>query len=185
MQQATTIEETLPVLVPVDFSAATNESLLLAAQQADFSSQPLVVLHVAHDNACRPNIYLRRNKQEQMLPIEEIAEIMLHDFMDKMREQHPDSAVLAKARMIVVSGLPATRILEIARQIEAGLIVMGGNGRSSLSKLIGGSVSERVIRQSPVPVTVIHSNGAVLEHGRNDVRRAEGAEPCQVSVGLG
>ena len=185
MLQTTAIEKTLPVLVPVDFSAAMNESLLLAAQQADCSSQPLVVLHVAHDNACRPNIYLRRNEQEQILPIEEIAEIMLHDSMDKMREQHPDSAVLAHARMIVVRGLPATRILEIARQIEAGLIVMGGNGRSSLSKLIGGSVSEKVIRQSPVPVTIIHSNGTVQEHGRNDVRRTDGAEPSQVSVGLG
>jgi nucleotide-binding universal stress UspA family protein len=185
MQQMTTIEETLPVLVPVDFSAATNESLLLAAQQADCSSQPLVVLHVAHDNACRPNIYLRRNEQEQMLPIEEIAEKMLHDLMDKMREQHPDSVVLAKARLIVVSGLPANRILEIARQIDAGLIVMGGNGRSSLSKLIGGSVSEKVVSQSPVPVTIIHSNRAVLEHGRNEVRRAGEEEPSRVSVGLG
>ena len=185
MQQTTTIEEILPVLVPVDFSSATNESLLHAAQQAECSSQALVVLHVAHDNACRPNIYLRRNEQEQILPIEEIAENMLHDFMDKMREQHPDSSVLANAKMIVVGGLPATRILEIARQIEAGLIVMGGNGRTSLSKLIGGSVSEKVIRQSPVPVTIIHSNGTVLEHGRKDIRRADGAEPSQASVGLG
>jgi len=185
MQQTTTIEEILPVLVPVDFSAATNESLLYAAQQAECSSQPLVVLHVAHDNACRPNIYPRRNEREQILPIEEIAEIMLHEFMEKMREQHPDSALLANARMIVVSGLPATRILEIACQIEASFIVMGGNSRSRLSKLIGGSVSEKVIRQSPVSVAIIHSNGVVLEHGRNDVRRAGRAEPSQVSIGLG
>jgi len=185
MQQTTTIEKILPVLVPVDFSSATNESLLYAAQQAEFSSQALVVLHVAHDNACQPNIYLRRNEQEQILPIEEIAEIMLHEFMDKMRKQHPDSVLLANARMIVVGGLPATRILEIARQIEAGLIVMGGNGRSSLSKLIRGSVSEKVIRQSPVPVTIIHSKGVVLEHGRNDVYRADGAEPSRISIGLG
>lgn len=185
MQQTTTIEKILPVLVPVDISSGTNESLLYAAQQAECSSQALVVLHVAHDNACQPNIYLRRNEQEQILPIEEIAEIMLHEFMNKMCEQHPDSAVLANARMIVVSGLPATRILEIARQIEAGLIVMEGNGRSRLSKLVGGSVSEKVIRKSPVPVTIIHSNGAVLEHGSYDVRRADEAEPSQVRVGLG
>ena len=185
MQQTTTIEKILPVLVPVDFSSATNESLLYAAQQAECSSQSLVVLHVAHDNACQPNIYPRRNEHEQILPIEEIAEIMLHEFMDNMREQHPDSAPLANARLIVVSGLPATRILEIARQIEAGFIVMGGNSRSRLSKLIGGSVSEKVIRKSPVPVTIIHSDGAFLQHGRSDVRRAAGAEPFRASAGLG
>lgn len=180
MLQTTIIEETL--LVPVDFSAASEEALLLAAQLAGCGSKPLVVLHVAHNSGHRQNTYLRRNEQEQILPIEER---MLHDYMAKISEQYPYSEVLANARMIVVCGLPATRIPEIARQIGAGLIVMGGNGRSSLSKLIGGCVSEKVIRQSPVPVTIIHSNGAVLERSGNDVRQADGAESSQVSVGLG
>ena len=50
---------------------------------------------------------------------------------------------------------------------------MGGNGRTSLSKLIAGSVSEKVIRQSPVPVTIVHSYGTVWEqHGEVEVRQA-------------
>jgi len=170
--QTTTTEETLSVLVAVDFSAASEEALLLAAQLAGSSSKPLVVLHVAHDSGHRPNIYPRRNAMEQMLPLEEIARRTLQDFMAKMREQHPDSEVLANAEMMVVSGLPATRIPEIARQTGAGLIVMGGNGRTSLSKLIAGSVSEKVIRHSPVPVTMVHSDGTTWEPGRVEVRQA-------------
>ena len=185
MHQATTKKETSPVLAPVDFSAAAAESLLLAAQQADCLSRPLVVLHVAHDTAGRSSIYRRRNKQEQILPIAAIAEIMLRDFLDGMRAQHPDSPELAKAKMIVVSGLPATRILEVAHQIEAGLIVMAGKGRSNLSKLLGGSVSEEVARQSPVPVTIIHANGTVVECGSNNMRRAGEADPSSARVGLG
>jgi nucleotide-binding universal stress UspA family protein len=183
MLQTPIIEAAL--LAPVDFSAASEEALLLAAQLANCWSKPLVVLHVAHGSGHRQNTYLRRNEQEQILPIEEIAERMLYDYMANLSQQYPYSEVLANARKIVVCGLPATRIPEIARQIGAGLIVMGGNGRSSLSKLIGGSVSEKVIRQSPVPVTIIHSNGAALERSRNDVRQADGAESSHSSAGLG
>jgi nucleotide-binding universal stress UspA family protein len=172
MLQPTVKAETLSILVPVDFSAASNEALLLAAQLAGYSSQQLAVLHVVHDDIQQPNIYPRMTETEQMLPIEEIAETMLQNFIAKMREQHPDSAVLANAEMIVVSGLPATRIPEIARRVGARLIVMGGNRCTSLSKLITGSVSEKVIRQSTVPVTIVHSNGAGWEPGRVEVRQA-------------
>ena len=165
MLLATTDAKILPILVPVDLSAASREALLLAVQLAGQSSQPLVILHVAHDDIQQPNIYPRRNETEQLLPLEEIAERALLNFIANLREQHPDSAVLANAGMMVVSGLPATRIPEIARKIGAGLVVMGGNGRTSLSKLIAGSVSEKVIRQSPVPVTIVHSSSKAWEHG--------------------
>ena len=172
MLQLAVKSEILPVLVPVDLSPASNEALLLAAQLAAYSSQPLVVLHVAHDDARRPNIYLRRNKIEQMLPLEEIARRMLQDFMAEVREQNPESAVLANAELMVVSGLPATRIPEIARQTGAGLIVIGGSGRTSLSKLIAGSVSEKVIQNSPVPVSIVHSKEMVLAQGEPNLSRS-------------
>jgi nucleotide-binding universal stress UspA family protein len=98
---------------------------------------------------------------------------VLQDFMAEMREQHPDNAVLANAGLLVVSGLPATRIPEVARQTGAGLIVMGGNGRTSLSKLMAGSVSEKVIQKSTVPVTIVHANGMVREGASPDVRQSE------------
>ena len=173
MLQATTRADTLPILVPIDLSATSNEALLLAAQLAASSSRSLLVLHVAHDDIHQPNIYPRRNEVEQLLPIEEIAESVLQDFMADMRKQHPDNAVLANAGLIVVSGLPATRIPEVARLTGAGHIVMGGNGRTSLSKLMTGSVSEKVIHKSPVPVTIVHANGTTREDASADVHQSE------------
>ena len=173
MLQATTRAETLPILVPIDLSATSNEALLLAAQLAASSSRSLLVLHVAHDDIHQPNIYPRRNEMEQLLPIEEIAESVLQDFMAEMRKQYPDNAVLANAGLLVVSGLPATRIPEVARLTGASHIVMGGNGRTSLSKLMTGSVSEKVIHKSPVPVTIVHANGTTREDASADDRQSE------------
>ena len=181
----TAIETAPSILVPVDFSAASREALLFAAQLASCSSLPVVVLHIVHDDVYRPSLYPRRNAQEQILPIAEIAEKMLQGFMADMRDQHPCNTLLANAGMMVISGLPATRIPEIARRIGAGLIIMGGSGRSSLSKLIAGSVSDSVIRHSPVPVTVVHANGAVREQVKPEVPPVVEMTTCQVSKNVG
>lgn len=185
MSQTLTTETADSILVPIDFSTVSNKALLFAAQLAECSSQSLLVLHVVHEDVHGSYLYTRRNEWEQILPIDEIAERMLQDFMSDIREQHPDSAVLANAGMMVVSGLPATRIPEIARLTGADLIVMGSNGRSSLSKLVAGSVSKKVMRKSLVPVTIVHLNGTASEHGRIDAHRIDGTEPFQVSAELG
>ncbi len=78
----TTAESAQPILVPVDFSAASGEALLCATQLAACKSGSIVVLHVVHEDANRSNVYPRRNDKERMLPLAEIARNMLQDFMD-------------------------------------------------------------------------------------------------------
>lgn len=173
MLKAATVVETSPIMVPVDLSEASQEALLLAAQLATSSSRSLLILHVVHDDLHHPEIYPRRNEIEQVLPIEEIAERVFQDFMADMRKRHPDNEALANAGLIMVSGLPATQITEVARQTGADLIVMGSNCRTSLSRLMAGSVSEKVIRQSPVPVTIVHSSGTSVEDDSTDAHRPE------------
>ena len=175
MLRPVTVADTSPILVPVDLSASSHAALLLAAQLAASSSRSLVILHVVHDDIHQPNMYPRRNEFEQLLPIEEIAERVFQEFIADMREQHPDNDALANAGLKLVSGLPATQITEVARQTGASLIVMQGNYRTSLSKLMAGSVSEKVIRQSPVPVTIVHSGKASVEQAGIDVHRSEPA----------
>jgi len=45
----------------------------------------------------------------------------------------------------------------MAREEAADLIVVGSHGRSGLDRLILGSVAERVVRQSTLPVLLIPS----------------------------
>jgi nucleotide-binding universal stress UspA family protein len=45
-------------------------------------------------------------------------------------------------------------ILDAARDCEADLIVMGSHGRKGLERLVLGSVTQRVLGDSPVPVLV-------------------------------
>lgn len=57
-------------------------------------------------------------------------------------------------------GSPPRVIVEYAAEHGTDHIVMGSLGRSGLSRLLFGSVAERVIRRSPVPVTVVGVDSA-------------------------
>jgi len=52
-------------------------------------------------------------------------------------------------------GTPGREIVEYAETHNVDRIVLGSHGRGAVEKLVLGSVAERVIRESPVPVTVV------------------------------
>jgi nucleotide-binding universal stress UspA family protein len=51
---------------------------------------------------------------------------------------------------------PAERILEIARQTAAGLIVMGSHSHGRMAEFFFGSVTKTVLRESQVPLFLFH-----------------------------
>jgi nucleotide-binding universal stress UspA family protein len=53
------------------------------------------------------------------------------------------------------SGRPARTIVEYADDHGIDHIVMGSHGRDGVSRLVLGSVAERVLRRSPIPVTIV------------------------------
>jgi nucleotide-binding universal stress UspA family protein len=52
-------------------------------------------------------------------------------------------------------GRPSRAILEYVEAHDVDHVVMGSHGRSGLPRLVLGSTAEKVMRQSPVPVTVV------------------------------
>ncbi len=56
-------------------------------------------------------------------------------------------------------GVPHQAILDYAANTDADIIVMGTHGRSGLSRQIIGSVTERVLRSSDVPVLTTRRSG--------------------------
>ena len=80
---------------------------------------------------------------------------MLEKFIEGVINNQPLMDNLGAARRMVVQGLPATRIQEIAERERAACIIMGTHGRVGLSRLTLGSVAEKVVQHSNIPVTII------------------------------
>jgi nucleotide-binding universal stress UspA family protein len=56
----------------------------------------------------------------------------------------------------IVRGDPVKRLLATAEELRADLIVVGATGKSVVQRVMLGSVSEYVLRESRVPVAVTH-----------------------------
>jgi nucleotide-binding universal stress UspA family protein len=143
------------ILVPIDFSAYSEVALLKACELASCMKLPIVILHVVHDPAQLPGYYAKMAKKKQLVRMEDVAREMLDEFMETMVNAHPGLDCLKEAESMLVVGLPASRILEVAERVNAAMIVMGSQGHTGLNHMMLGSKAEQVVRLSPIPVTIV------------------------------
>ncbi len=59
----------------------------------------------------------------------------------------------------VAGGDPANELLKLSQELGMDLIVMGSIGKSGLDKFLLGSVAEKVVRHSKVPVLLVPAKG--------------------------
>ena len=85
----------------------------------------------------------------------DVAADMMGEFLERVRGRHPGAVIAPDVETRLVQGLPASRIVEVAREIGAELIVLGSRGRTGLPHIMLGSVAERVVQTAPMPVTVV------------------------------
>ena len=62
-----------------------------------------------------------------------------------------------RTHTLVEKGDPVDEILKTLRFHQADLVVMTTHGRSGLSRLVTGSVTEKVLRKAPVPLLVVRA----------------------------
>jgi len=55
----------------------------------------------------------------------------------------------------IVEGNPHEEILDYVTEYGIDMVIMGTHGRTGLDRVMMGSVAERVVRQSPVPVLTV------------------------------
>lgn len=152
------VTDSRPILVPVDFSAHSEAALLCALDMAKCYRRPILILHVVHDPGVMPGYYSRALKKKQLHRIEDGAAEMLEDFLRAVGKHHPELRDNKNVDSLLIRGLPSSRILEIAADRSAVMIVMGSKGLTGLKHLMVGSVAERVVHRAKIPVTVVKSS---------------------------
>jgi len=60
-----------------------------------------------------------------------------------------------KAEGKVVNGYAAEEILNLVESVGADLIVMGTHGRKGIDRILFGSVAEKIVKSSPIPVMTV------------------------------
>jgi universal stress protein A len=152
------------ILVAVDFSPPSASALLWAARIAEATGARLTVLHVVHDPEAAPGYYRAKKHGKYVRRLEDAASEMFDTFVEAVAAEHPDIEMIRNAERRLEVGLPVTRVLEVAKETEASLVVVGSHGRSGITHALLGSKAERIARRSPVPVTIVK---AAIEEPEN------------------
>ncbi|MGB8412511.1 MAG: universal stress protein [Candidatus Binatus sp.] len=141
------------ILCPIDLSEHSLAALDVALKLVQQNDAALYLLNVAPMQAGAAGF--------QPVPIEPypIVEKDKREQLEKLARERIPAAVRCESH--VTTGDPAEQVLETARDLDADLIVMGTHGRKGLGHLVLGSVAERVVRESPIPVLTAHATARV------------------------
>lgn len=135
------------ILVPLDGSPQSQEALRYTMET--FPDATIVFLHVLTpvDGGVGPDGLLG-DPSGVIADQRERAETLF----DNAETTAGDDRTVERA---LLAGRPASEIVSYAEENDIDGIVMGSHGRDGAARLLLGSVSETVVRRSPVPVTVV------------------------------
>ncbi len=137
------------ILVPTDGSEFTKGAIEKAIELASCTKSKVTALYVL-DQTIFVNMPLDSAVANVYNLLEEEGNNAVHFVKEMGAKKDVDVEIK------VVEGSPVKTILDMSADYD--LIVMGTLGRTGMSKILMGSVAEKVVRSSACPVLVVKSN---------------------------
>lgn len=138
------------ILCPYDFSEHAEEALLYALKLADTNTE-LTLLYVIQ-LPYSLDVYGFPYYDEKAKEYKEEVSKKLEAKIDELKAKYPN----INSNFLLKEDLdPANQILEVQKDNNYEVVVMGSHGRKGLQRLLMGSVAELVMRDATCPVLVI------------------------------
>jgi nucleotide-binding universal stress UspA family protein len=144
------------ILVPLDGSKLSEHALEHLRMIVGAPKVPRVVLLRTVERVVIPRTG-GPNAVQQALEAREKANTDAKNYLNKLAEQLEKEGMSVKT--VITHGMPADDILNYATKNKVDLIIMSTHGRSGISRWLFGSVAEKVIRHSTVPVLISPPRG--------------------------
>jgi nucleotide-binding universal stress UspA family protein len=130
------------ILLPTDFSEGAELATSIAVELAANSGATITLFHAYS----LPVLMYADGISFPMAELGTAAAEALQTALTRLRKRWPNS------ESMLVCGVPWQQILLAAEARGVDMVVMGTHGRRGLPRAILGSVAEKVVRLSPVPV---------------------------------
>lgn len=139
------------ILHPSDFSRASSKAFAMAVEMAKANRAELLIVHVlapavplVGDGYVTPKVY-----EDLEASARAWGRKRLDQLLAKARKAR------ARAKGLLLEGVPHEQIVRAAKSREAGLIVIGTHGRTGLVRFVLGSVAGRVVAMASCPVMTV------------------------------
>lgn len=133
------------ILCPVDFSEVSHNAIRYAKEFACAMNAEIILLHVVEPITMTAETVpyvseaeLERNAKEELAAI-----------------AHKECPSTITVKQLVKIGIAPDTIIKVAEQEDADILIMGSHGRTGLTRLLLGSVTEAVMRQAKLPILVV------------------------------
>lgn len=130
------------ILVPVDFSNCSTKALMYAIPFAKQFGARITVAHIAPYFVQPPSLAIDDTQ-------------LLEESRQALNKLAQDVGAHVKTQAVFRVGNPASKIVEVAQECAADLIIISTQGKSGLAHVFLGSTAERVVRHAPCPVLVV------------------------------
>jgi nucleotide-binding universal stress UspA family protein len=141
------------ILIATDGSEHGERAARVAVELAKLSGGSVVALYVADTS--------RMSHLPDDMLLYSIRELLMKEGKDAVEfvERLAREAGV-KVETTIVEGSPGEEIVRSGSQANAGVIVIGSVGRTGLDKFLLGSVAEKVVRNSKIPVLTVPREAA-------------------------
>ena len=163
---------TLHILVGVDFSDSSPMAVAQAVKLAERAPSRLHIAHIAPSTGVNAPVNLGLNIPDEFPEAKEAR--------TRLERVKATLAASLDVELHVRIGTPVAGLLTLIKELKPDVVVVGSHGKSLLERALLGSVSNRLVQLSPVPVLVVPTPGRELLAQPEETVR----EPELPSVGL-
>ncbi len=138
------------ILIPTDGSEYTKAAVRMGLEIAKASGAEVTALYVVDQTS-----FINFPTDSTIISVYTLLEKEGEEAMEYVKQEAERLGVKVTPR--IEEGSPSRKIVELSSEHD--LVVMGTLGRTGFSKLLLGSVAERVVRFAKCPVLVVRATG--------------------------
>ncbi|HNX48411.1 MAG TPA: universal stress protein [Methanomassiliicoccales archaeon] len=138
------------ILIPTDGSEYTKAAVTKGLEMAKATGAEVTALYVVDQTS-----FINFPMDSTIVSVYTLLEKEGEEAMDYVKKEAEALGVKLTTR--IEEGSPSRKIVDLSAEHD--LVVMGTLGRTGFSKLLLGSVAERVVRFAKCPVLVVRATG--------------------------
>jgi nucleotide-binding universal stress UspA family protein len=144
------------VLITLDYDSTSHKVAETGVNLAKAMNAEIILLHVISNPVF---YYTQYSGMYQQLELLDDLKTAAQSFLDKTKHdlQHEGIKTLAK------EGDTVEQILDSAKSTKADIIVMGTHSRKWLENILVGSVAEKVLHHSTIPLFIVPTKKTEVE----------------------
>ncbi|MEQ1067040.1 universal stress protein [Acinetobacter sp. XH1741] len=139
------------ILVPTDGSETSMVAINEAIKLGKALNSKITVVQVMALDPIIADLYVKTGQTNELI---ERTKTYLLDMLEQVKQKFAAEGLTVETKLLE-GFVVHDEIIQAAQELNADLIVMGSHGRTGVRKLVLGSVAQKVLGESHIPVLIV------------------------------